>query len=50
MAYSFLEYDQCYRENVTALGGKVTKVDYTSGAPSDTVDETDVSEETEETE
>ena len=28
MAYSFEEYDQCYRENITALGGKVTKVDW----------------------
>jgi len=27
MAYSFEEYDQCYRENVTALGGTVTKLD-----------------------
>ena len=26
MAYSFEEYDQCYRENITALGGKVTQV------------------------
>lgn len=31
MAYSFEEYDQCYRENITALGGKVTKIDYTYG-------------------
>ena len=28
MAYSFEEYKQCYRENITALGGKVTKVEY----------------------
>ena len=27
MAYSFEEYDQCYRENVTALGGNVTKLE-----------------------
>jgi len=26
MAYSFEEYDQCYRENVKALGGTVTKI------------------------
>lgn len=26
MAYSFEEYDQCYRENVTAFGGNVTEV------------------------
>ena len=49
MAYSFIEHDQCYRESVTALGGKVTKVDY-SGAVTDAAAETDVSEETEETE
>lgn len=27
MAYSFEEYNQCYRENVSALGGKVTPVE-----------------------
>lgn len=26
MAYSYEEYDQCFRENITALGGKVTKL------------------------
>ena len=26
MAYSFEEYDQCYRENVSALGGNVTPI------------------------
>lgn len=26
MAYSFEKYDECYRENVTALGGTVTKL------------------------
>lgn len=27
MAYSFEEWDQCYRENVTALGGNVEKIE-----------------------
>ncbi|MBP5492260.1 MAG: hypothetical protein J6Y08_05390 [Clostridiales bacterium] len=27
MAYSFEEYDQCYRENVAALGGTVVKIE-----------------------
>ena len=26
-AYSFEDYDQCYRENITALGGTVTQLD-----------------------
>ena len=30
-AYSFEEYSQCYRENITALGGVVTKLDFVVG-------------------
>ncbi len=34
MAYSYDKYELCYRENVTALGGKVTKIEYGSSAES----------------
>ena len=40
MAYSFEKYDQCYRENVTALGGKVTKIEYGSSEASESTEET----------
>ena len=33
MAYSFEKYEQCYRENVTALGGNVTKIESGSANP-----------------
>lgn len=49
MAYSFEEYDQCYRENVTALGGKVTKIDYVSSEASDVTEGTTETSETSET-
>ena len=37
-AYSFEEYAQCYRENITALGGVVTKLDFVVGEATVDVD------------
>ena len=40
MAYSYDKYELCYRENVTALGGKVTKIEYGSSTESSETEET----------
>ncbi len=46
MAYSFEKYEQCYRENITALGGKVTKIDYASSGETEETTETTKASET----
>lgn len=43
-AYSFEEYSQCYRENITALGGVVTKLDFVVGEVTVDVDPDDISD------
>ena len=45
-AYSFEDYDQCYRENVTALGGTVTQID----VGEDTVEDNELQSSSSETE